>query len=306
MFLPVAAFLTTLANRKNKNLLPVISPLIVTVLIIFFGYNTYVRNVAWASELSLWEDAYSKAPNNSRAATNLAKEYMHTDRLKHAFILFRKSYSHPQSSKHYSEAISLHGEGVVYNMLGRGSEAVELFQKSLNFVPDYYEARKNLVLSLMKLNRLQEALANFQGMDSKTRFHHNTLQGIILLRLNQPLQALEVFRSAPKRVILSIEIMQGIGQSMSMMGHYGQADFFLRQTAKFSLLGALSQIKNLQLAGELEQSRVALNAMFSNFPAQAILDYITINNPLDFPLDRQSLYPLVMQHAKEIFPKGSM
>ena len=42
--------------------------------------STYLRNMAWASEKTLWEDALKKAPNSTRAHHNLA--WAHYERIK--------------------------------------------------------------------------------------------------------------------------------------------------------------------------------------------------------------------------------
>lgn len=304
IFLPVASLLVTTTQKYRYNSLQLISPLIIAILVTILGFNTYTRNKIWAQELTLWEDAHAKAPHNSRAASNLAKEYIDENRLDEALELLKESSRHPQPSKNYSEAISLNGQGVISNKQGKGTEAIELFKKSLEYLPDYAEAKSNLILSLIKLNRLEEALALFRPTDSSLR--DISSRGNVLLRLNKPLEALNLFRSVPSKDILSVEIMQGIGKALSMLGHYEQADFFLRNTALFTIPGAMSQIENLIHAGEKAQADIAIKHMLSTYPAQSILDYLTNDNPLNFPLDRQTLFPLVMLQANEIVISGKI
>ena len=60
---------------KNKSFMYYILISFITLLIIGLGTSTYIRNMAWKDDKSLWEDAISKAPESSRAFHNLAWGY---------------------------------------------------------------------------------------------------------------------------------------------------------------------------------------------------------------------------------------
>jgi len=277
-----------------------------TVIILFIGYNTFSRNKAWASELTLLEDAHHKAPLNGRVTENLAIELVHQNQLEKALLLFKKAYTLPQATKKIAEAYSLNGQGAILYKQGKISESVNFYKKALEISPEHDEARGNLIISFMKLGRLLDALALFQTIPKKSHFRDFPLQGIILLRLNKPEEALKVLSSAPRNEILAPEIMQVTGKALSMLGHYEQADFFLRQHAQSSLPDALCQIENLINAGESEKSKAAAKNLFANFPAQDVMDRLTTDDPLMYPLDRQSLYPLMLKQAREFIQEKNL
>jgi tetratricopeptide (TPR) repeat protein len=297
LFLPIASYLVLLTDKKIAPFLQFSAYVLLISSIVFFGFNTSRRNFTWTSELRLWEDSYAKAPNNGRIASNLATLYIPQGNTEKALNLLKKSYFLPQSTKNYAEAVSLNGQGFICNLQGHYEMAERFFRKSIEFCPDYNEARTNLILCLMKLNRFNDALLLFQGDDSKRIFGELITKGKILLKLERPDEALRLFRSAPRKFILSIETMQGIGIALSMSGHHKQADFYLNQVARFTPSGALSQVENLLLLGGNEKLQLALSTMFSNFKVQEIFNCLNKEHPLDFPLNRGILYPIVMRYA---------
>ena len=275
------------------------------VLIVFWGVNTHGRNTIWASELGLCQDSYAKAPNNGRAASNLASQYLNGNNTERALKLLKKAYSLPQSTKNYSEAVSLNGQGFVYNKLGDIHKAEILFKKSLEFVPDYTEARMNLIYTYLKLNQLQNALDNTNLINLTTNIQNILLKENILLRLNKPDEALKLLARVPRKFILSIDVMQGIGKAMSMLGMYKRADFFLAQVARFGPFFALCRIENLLLAQDYKEADTATDTLFSSFSAQEIFNLVTTDDPLNSPLNREILYPFIMGYAHKIMQTKS-
>ena len=74
LFLPIAAgfqWLYDYCAAKKQPLAGVLTGLLV-LLIVCLGVGTYVRNLVWATEISLWRDAMKKAPQSARPLTNLA------------------------------------------------------------------------------------------------------------------------------------------------------------------------------------------------------------------------------------------
>ena len=74
LFLPIAAGFKWLYDYCSANKQPLTGVLtgLLVLLIVCLGVGTYVRNLAWATEISLWRDAMKKAPQSARPLTNLA------------------------------------------------------------------------------------------------------------------------------------------------------------------------------------------------------------------------------------------
>ena len=289
LFLPVSVRAVLLLER-NFIRWPVASGVII-IIIIILGVNTYTRNEAWVSGATLWNDAYRKAPNSSRAAINLAREYALAGKINESLSLAKHSYNLWQPTKKYAEALSLNGQGVIASLQGDKLKEIDSFQESLKLVPYYREARANLIVALCKQYRFQEALMQF----SKNYFDPH-LEGIILLWMNKPIEALVKFRHAVP--ILEAQNMASIGKALSIIGKHEQADFYLRQAGYFSELNKLIQLENLLRANKTEQAQILCQEMFSQYQAEGVFNTLFQENTLKVPLDRNLVIPFVVNQAK--------
>jgi Tfp pilus assembly protein PilF len=248
------------------------------------------------------QDAHTKAPNSNRAAINLTKEYFQIGELDKALSLAKEAYHLWHPSKNYSEAISLNAQGVAFHRRGDEPKATLLFQQSLQFVPQFSEARKNLIVSLCSQHRYKEALELFFD-DTGKRIHRDSpLQAAIQLHLNQPNEALITLCTMPREHLLAVEVATGIGKTLSIMGHYRQADFFLRQASTYSPLAALIRIENFLLAGETENAEIVCQHMFIRYRAVDIFNRINKNDPATFPVYLDLVKPFVLKQI----PKGRL
>ncbi|MFH1103007.1 MAG: tetratricopeptide repeat protein, partial [Pseudomonadota bacterium] len=301
LFLPAAAWITRITTNQNLNIkwrsaIAAVIPLIV----IFLGINTYIRNSAWVSEESLWRDALSKAPNSGRAAINLAKALYRSNKLEEALRLSEQAYDRRFPTINNAGALSFNGRGVVYYRRGNFESASDFFKKSLQFKPDNFEALTNLILTLLHLNQMEEALhyiANHGQQNPPLNILH--LQGTILLKLNRPTEALHIFRNIQMKQPLSVESMIGIGRALTLLKHYRQADFFLRQTAKFSITGSLCAIENDLLTGNQLGAEKTVLEMADNYPMEQVLKSLSSSmaDPKEIPIDIQLLNPFVRRHT---------
>ena len=80
---------------------------VVLLLLIALGWSTYQRNRIYETEITFWQDASERNPDNSRAANNL---------------------------------------GMAYAIACRFDEAAEAFRRAIALSPDEYHARINLIL----------------------------------------------------------------------------------------------------------------------------------------------------------------
>lgn len=70
VFIPVAAWIVYLSQQKSK----VFAHAIVSSVLVFFCYNTYVQNDVWNSDLKLWTDTIKKSPD-PRSMFNMGGAY---------------------------------------------------------------------------------------------------------------------------------------------------------------------------------------------------------------------------------------
>ena len=94
LFVPIAAgCISLLDHYRGQRRVIHAAILSFAILLIFgFGSGTYIRNLAWKTERSLWEDAIAKAPHSGRAWHNLAlSHYVPTGQYDKAMLLYRKA-----------------------------------------------------------------------------------------------------------------------------------------------------------------------------------------------------------------------
>ncbi|MCW5205967.1 hypothetical protein VU08_03420 [Desulfobulbus sp. F5] len=289
LFLPIAAWIAALLDIAQKKYVHAAVVAVSISILIFFGINAYIRNQVWASAMSIWQDALNKAPKSSRAAINLASEYIKLGDTKNALMLSKQAYDLWHPTKNYAQGLSLNGQGVVADIKNDHYNASQLFKQSLEFLPNHREAKNNLILSLCKQHRFEEALRYLENHSNPRR------EGIILLWLGQAEKSLEKFRSASE--ILEVENVTGMGKALSMLGQYEQADFYLEQAAPFSPLSSLIRIENLLRAEKLEDAeRVTLN-MLRAYSAHAVFQHLSIEDMTRIPLDIKIVRPFVFKEA---------
>ncbi len=92
--------------------------------------------------------------------------------------------------------------------------------------------------------------------------------GVILLKTNAPEEALKYFRKANQLSPHNSKIYTYIGVSMSMMGYYQKADWFLRQAGQLAqddMIPLLYRIDNHIKSGNLKSLDDEVNHLFKQF-----------------------------------------
>ena len=104
-------------------------------LLIGLGSATYIRNLAWQSERSLWEDAMQKAPGRARPAFNLARFYYKpAGQLDTALDLYEKALDLNSPSPDYTAALTYNAMATIYNLKKDYPKVIALLKKSLSVV----------------------------------------------------------------------------------------------------------------------------------------------------------------------------
>jgi tetratricopeptide (TPR) repeat protein len=190
------------------------------IILLFLGGNAfgvYQRNKVWHNDLTLWSDVTEKSPENGRGWMNYGVALMQVAEFEKAETAllraasFNPTYSYiyinlgilkgaagdPKEAEiYYKKAIDCRNfEHVAWYYYGhfllsaeRYSEAETSLLKALEYVPDYYSARVDLLQIYLKLEewqRLREAVTTFSlsyPNDPMTIIYNQ------LLNSKQPLQ----------------------------------------------------------------------------------------------------------------------
>lgn len=320
LFVPFFQFIIYLFRRQTGSLL--VNWLItgtLIVLLILTGLATYVRNQAWKTEETLWLDALSKAPTSSRPYANLALQLAFgkkkgTERnYRKALELTERSLTLTMSRKRL-DAAQLGNMASIYSLLGEYDKSLEYFEKSLALAPQDILARYNRIKVLIMIGDFQLALNETSKILEEGFIHpdYYTTLGHLYLWTDQPEKALPVLRQAMRLAPGKQEILLNIGKSMSLLGHYQQADWFLRQSRTSggnSALVSLSIIENLVRAYNPEKAADELEFALKRFPVPYLLSPLKAPADEKFrstPLSADLLSPFLQEELPKLISEFSL
>jgi Tfp pilus assembly protein PilF len=200
-----------------------------TLLLLGLGSGTYIRNMAWISEKTLWEDAMAKAPPSAFPPYNLARHHYEVlgDHDK-AMDLYEKSLSlRWQDTAHKAEALnSIAG---IYSRRGEPEKAMNYYKKALAIAPRNETSSRQLAVSLTKLGKWDEASRFIDSLLSRfpEEEEYLNLKGFVLLKQERPLDALPYLKRCLKLNPAYRKAMINIGAILSSMGKHERAEWFL-------------------------------------------------------------------------------
>jgi tetratricopeptide (TPR) repeat protein len=122
-----------------------------------FCIGTYTRNSAWADEVTLWQDALSKAKKFDRPYINLARAYEQQGDFDAALNLYGQALGKYSERKTDHQLVVLTNVGKIFFDSGNYSKAIELWSYAVDHVRDHPLLRKNLALAYARLNEWNRA-----------------------------------------------------------------------------------------------------------------------------------------------------
>jgi tetratricopeptide (TPR) repeat protein len=184
--------------------------LVAAVLVIAAGTGTYMRNSVWRDELTLWGDAVRKAPDSPVAARNLGR----------AFLNFGVGMEqHPQASTVFQNA-------------------EENLRRSLSLDPTNVQARSDLAMAIVRLDRTDEAIPLFLDvLRSDIENQQVTLNVALLLndKANASgdqdllVRSVDYFRRADSLKPLRDEPLARYGMALLALGEWEEAEGALQR-----------------------------------------------------------------------------
>ena len=283
----------------------------VTILLIGLGTGTYIRNMAWATEKSLWEDAMHKAPGSARPLTNLAWEMSYGKDAKAenydlALKLYKKSMS-LQKSRELSNPIILNNMAGIYLRKGESQKAVELMEKALDINPDYNRGRYDFIQILITSGEWDEASKNADRLISKAKNHEGYLniKGFILLKQKRPEEAIEYFQKSLKIAPNFKTTLMYMGSALSLSGYYSRADWFLNRAAQKSsgdIMNYFCLLENSLRAGDESGAEKYTEKLFTLFSLKTIETNLKMlsRNYRSAPVSQELIYPIIKRKLIEI------
>ena len=120
------------------------------------GAMTLRRNAQYRSEISIWEDATRKRPQNPRAWSNLGNAYANASRYSEAIRSCDKAL---ELEPNFPEAY--YNRGLAYAGIGRPTDAIRDYDKAIAWKPHFTAAYNNRAIAYARAGRSDEALLDY-------------------------------------------------------------------------------------------------------------------------------------------------
>ncbi len=287
LFLPIAAGFKWLYDYYSTNKLPltyVLTSLLV-LLIVCLGVGTYVRNLAWATEISLWRDAMKKAPQSARPLTNLAWQLAYGPDAKpsqysEALKLYEKARALSlQKSRSFAEPIIMNNMAGIYFKQGEYQRAIDLLENALTISPDYNRGRYDLTKILIVTGNWDAAEDHIENLLSKDDAHgkYLNLKGLLFLHQKKYETAIQYFRASLKSSPFSKESLMNLGIAYSLKGNYSSAESYLiraHQVHPKNMIPLLGLIENRVRAADYKTAKKYAGVLFSTYSRGAIINQL--------------------------------
>jgi tetratricopeptide (TPR) repeat protein len=157
------------------------------------GIQTYLRNLDYQTELSIWADTLEKRPNNIRAQSNVGLAYLHLGNLLNA-----EKYMRAALNIDPNHAAANTNIGIVLNLQGRYAEAAYHLKKVLIIRPLNSEGYANLGAALLLSGNPREAVTHYtvalRLMPGHVKAHYGL--GMALRQLGREAEAVGHFQEA--------------------------------------------------------------------------------------------------------------
>ncbi|MBI5593861.1 MAG: tetratricopeptide repeat protein [Deltaproteobacteria bacterium] len=247
---------------------------VITLFVVVLGMTTHLRNQAWLSEKTLWEDIMLNSPFSARPYVRMAWYYETIGQYDKSLELCEASLS-KQWTNHSAIAQTLAYMAGIHAAHRNYEKALELYDRSITTDPLYIQALYDKAQVLVALGEWEQAKEIMVSLISKRKSTWNdlNLMGFILLKEDSPEDALEHFRKANQLSPQNPLVLINIGVTMSRMGLYQKANWFLKQAnqmEKGNIIPFLCLLDNHIKAANSYALNADVNELFKNFSIEYI------------------------------------
>jgi tetratricopeptide (TPR) repeat protein len=228
LFVPVAhGFCLFLQHyRKQAGFMHVMVGGFAILLVFSFAFATFVRNQAWESPASLWEDAARKAPGSGRALAYVAMfQPDDPEGERRALELYGEALKRTRTNRILESEIYNNMAALYY---GRRDfqKAEELWERAVQSRPGFLKARYCLALALTRSCRFEDALVQLDRVlsEDESAVPARNLRGCIYFMRHDLEKALADFRGVMTSDSLKLAGIVNAGAVHVASGHYSKAD----------------------------------------------------------------------------------
>lgn len=201
-FVPIAVWLVkgVFSFPNRRSMLGIIAVFDILVLAAF-AHSTYLRNAAWQSEKTLWEDVLEKYPDSFRAHNNLGKYYTLRGEEGKAVQEYQRALASHQTQRRSEKAIALFNLGYIAHMKGDRQKALSFYKKALGMEPCYARAYNNLAALLLEAQDYdRDAVCLLEkALDCRNKAEIPSAlanMGLLFLKIGNQVEALKAFQQS--------------------------------------------------------------------------------------------------------------
>lgn len=306
LFFPVSIGIKRILDYYRDKKRPMFYALVSFFILLFIGLGsgTYIRNMAWATERSLWKDAMEKSPGMTRPANDLALTYEISGQYEIALELYEKALTLKMHNKNY-RAIPYNNMAAIHLRRKNYKKAEELWKKAFDIYPGFEGYEYRLALVLTKLGEWEKASQHLDAILAKRPNYPDflKLKGIVLLNQNMPFEAIEYFGKWLRLYPGQSKALKHVGSAFGHLKEYQRAEFFLKRAhvldlKSISILLSLIDV-NLKI-GDKEDVELYMNKLF--FSASLNEIEASLKNLLEedavWPIDRHLLLRKIAEKLK--------
>ena len=278
-------------QERNPSLSRILTFFSITLLLTF-GTGTYLRNMSWKSEETLWLDTIKKAPLSARASFNLGKSYLKGGQYDDAlqFFVRAEQLSDTAPTPHSSRIWAINGIGSVYLLTDRPEQAVTFFERTLEIEPLYSAARYNLVLALFSLHKWEEAQNHLQLLlnTDQNNTDYLYMDNLIRINTNNPIVTLSTtLRKSLNSNPINTNLLLLTAISYKNINQYEEALKYLHRydeiiPGQIRVKIAIVEIDHLQ--NNYQDRDILLNEIITRFTRKEIEDSLNNNQIMRMPI----------------------
>jgi protein O-mannosyl-transferase len=279
LFYPIATGLIWMVDYFKKKNSFIQKLLVVSTAILLFSLctGTIVRNRAWATEKTLWEDCIIKAPGMARSYHNLANyHYQKAGNMKEAMAFYETALTKKYVNSKTAHAWTLNNMATILYEYADYKDSIGFLNKALAIKPNYLEALQNITHVYVRVGRFSEALESADKLLSKRKESSDFLQlkGFVLLTARQLDEAISILKSALDIDPNNKKANLYMGVALSLKGEYRKADAFLKYVYlpfPDDIFVQFARIENSVKSGNKKNVKLLLENLSKSFDEDTII-----------------------------------
>ena len=243
----------------------------VVLVLIAAGNSTFVRNLAWKTDETLWLDAVEKSPNLPRTHHNLGKYYDDIGLKRAALAHYRQALALPEGLNRRSHYITNYNVGLIYKSLKDYDNARRYLLKAVEIEPRFSPAYTSLGIMSVEKGQNEKALNYFikaltHDISSEQARNYT---GLVLLRMKQNKEAIRQFKKALKANPNDLYALTHIGVACKARGDFNRAEGYFKKVLRFDrryTTAFLHLIELYSLTAQRKKASQTAEKLFEQFP----------------------------------------